>query len=163
MRRAGSTALLFGVVAFTTMTAPAQAGPYYPTTPGDALGAVALSASAAPAPPGRYTVSAGDTLSSIATRNGTSVQALAAANGIANPNHIVIGQVLALTTGGTSTSNPGTVVVQPGETLGFDELIAFLRGQGIASFKLPERLVVVPEMPLTPTRKIIKGKLKLPA
>ena len=36
-------------------------------------------------------------------------------------------------------------------------------GKGIAKLKLPERLVVVPEMPLTPTRKIIKGKLKLPA
>ncbi len=29
--------------------------------------------------------------------------------------------------------------------------------------KLPERLVVVAEMPLTPTRKIVKSKLKPPA
>ncbi|MHA1536993.1 MAG: AMP-binding enzyme [Alphaproteobacteria bacterium] len=32
----------------------------------------------------------------------------------------------------------------------------------IARNKLPEKLVVVDEMPLTPTRKIIKGKLKVP-
>ena len=35
------------------------------------------------------------------------------------------------------------VVPQPGETLAFDELIAFLREQQIASFKLPERLEIV--------------------
>lgn len=44
-----------------------------------------------------------------------------------------------------------------------DALCAYLLGKGIAKNKLPERLVVVPEMPLTPTRKIIKGRLKLPA
>ena len=32
----------------------------------------------------------------------------------------------------------------------------------IAKNKLPEKLVVIEEMPLTPTRKIIKGKLKVP-
>lgn len=42
-------------------------------------------------------------------------------------------------------------------------LCAYLLGKGIAKNKLPERLVVIPEMPLTPTRKIIKGRLKLPA
>ncbi|NUQ54207.1 MAG: hypothetical protein HUU19_16145 [Phycisphaerales bacterium] len=44
-----------------------------------------------------------------------------------------------------------------------EELCAYLLAKGIAKNKLPERLVVVPEMPLTPTRKIIKGRLKLPA
>jgi non-ribosomal peptide synthetase component E (peptide arylation enzyme) len=34
--------------------------------------------------------------------------------------------------------------------------------KNIAKNKLPERLVVIPEMPLTPTRKIIKGRLRLP-
>ena len=42
-------------------------------------------------------------------------------------------------------------------------LCAYLLGHGIAKTKLPERLVLVDEMPLTPTRKIIKGHLKLPA
>ncbi len=43
-----------------------------------------------------------------------------------------------------------------------DELCAYLAGKGIAKTKLPERLVVVAEMPLTPTRKIIKSKLEVP-
>lgn len=50
---------------------------------------------AAPKPAGRtYTVRAGDNLSAIASRYGTTYQALAAKNGIANPNLIYPGQVL---------------------------------------------------------------------
>ena len=50
---------------------------------------------AAPKPAGRtYTVRAGDNLSAIAARYGTTYQALAAKNGIANPNLIYPGQVL---------------------------------------------------------------------
>lgn len=49
----------------------------------------------APKPAGRtYTVVAGDTLSGIAARYGTTYQALAAKNGIANPDLIYTGQVL---------------------------------------------------------------------
>jgi len=44
-----------------------------------------------------------------------------------------------------------------------ESLSAYLLEKGIAKLKLPERLVVVAEMPLTPTRKIVKGKLTLPA
>ena len=49
----------------------------------------------------------------------------------------------------------------PGE-LSLEELVEYLLAKNIAKNKLPEKLVVVAEMPLTPTRKIIKGKLKLP-
>src|SRR5207302_383511 len=42
------------------------------------------------------------------------------------------------------------------------ELRDYLSSRNIAKNKLPERLVVIPEMPLTPTRKIIKGRLRLP-
>lgn len=45
----------------------------------------------------RYTVKAGDTLSAIATRYGTSVSALASKNNIADPALIRVGQVLAIT------------------------------------------------------------------
>ena len=53
----------------------------------------------APAPVVRsasHTVRAGETLSSIATRYGTSVTALAKRNGIANPNLVVVGTKLAV-------------------------------------------------------------------
>ncbi len=48
-----------------------------------------------------------------------------------------------------------------GQSISLEELVAFLLDKEIAKTKLPERLVVLPEMPLTPTRKIIKGKLRL--
>jgi 2,3-dihydroxybenzoate-AMP ligase len=52
------------------------------------------------------------------------------------------------------------VVPKPGETLRFDELIAFLREQKIATFKLPERLEVVGELPTSPVGKILKRQLR---
>src|SRR3954468_22136054 len=42
------------------------------------------------------------------------------------------------------------------------ELVDYLLGKGIAKNKLPERLVIVAEMPLTPTRKVIKSRLRIP-
>ena len=52
------------------------------------------------------------------------------------------------------------VVTRPGESLGLAELVAFLRARQIASFKLPERLEVVPELPLSPVGKILKRELR---
>jgi 2,3-dihydroxybenzoate-AMP ligase len=52
------------------------------------------------------------------------------------------------------------VVLKPGTRLGFDELIAHLRGQRIASFKLPERLEVMPSFPVSPVGKILKRELR---
>lgn len=51
---------------------------------------------------GTYTVKAGDTLNRIAAANGTSVAALAAANGIQNINLIAVGQVLKLSADATA-------------------------------------------------------------
>jgi len=50
----------------------------------------------------------------------------------------------------------------PSEKITLDELVDYLLNKNIAKNKLPEHLVVIPEMPLTPTRKIIKGRLRLP-
>ena len=75
-----------------------------------------LPVSAAPGQSGiTHVVQPGDTLFSIARRYGVSMDAIALANGIANPNRIYVGQRLLIPTGGTPS---GTVhVVQPGETL----------------------------------------------
>jgi cyclohexanecarboxylate-CoA ligase len=43
-----------------------------------------------------------------------------------------------------------------------EELVAFLADHGIAKMKFPERLVVIAEMPLTPTRKVVKSRLTIP-
>lgn len=41
-------------------------------------------------------------------------------------------------------------------------LCEYLLGHGIAKTKLPKHLVLMDEMPMTPTRKIIKSRLPLP-
>jgi LysM repeat protein len=71
---------------------------------------------------GTYVVQRGDTLFSIASRHGVSVQALALANNIYNPNLIHSGQRLVIpgagATAAPSTSSSGSVhVVQRGENL----------------------------------------------
>jgi len=52
------------------------------------------------------------------------------------------------------------VVLKPGMRLAFDELIAHLRAQRIASFKLPERLEILPAFPVSPVGKILKRELR---
>jgi 2,3-dihydroxybenzoate-AMP ligase len=52
------------------------------------------------------------------------------------------------------------VILREGESLTFEALIAFLRSQQIASYKLPERLEVVAQFPLSPVGKILKRELR---
>jgi 2,3-dihydroxybenzoate-AMP ligase len=52
------------------------------------------------------------------------------------------------------------VIPKPGATLAFDELIRFLLQQNFAKFKLPERLEVVTEFPMSPAGKILRRQLK---
>ncbi len=52
------------------------------------------------------------------------------------------------------------VIVKPDESLTFDELITFLRGKQIASFKLPERLEIMDAFPISPVGKIMKRDLR---
>lgn len=54
------------------------------------------------------------------------------------------------------------VALKPAQEISLQEVVAYLLEKNIAKTKLPEKLVVVAEMPLTPTRKVIKGKLRLP-
>lgn len=62
-----------------------------------------------------YTVRSGDTLSSIASKFGTSYQALASLNGISNPNLIYVGQALRV----NGSANAGSVyyTVRAGDNL----------------------------------------------
>jgi LysM repeat protein len=65
-----------------------------------------------------HTVQWGDTLFSLARRYNTTVEALAALNGIQNPSAIEVGQVLQIS--GSAGSAPGSFTpytVQPGDTL----------------------------------------------
>ena len=68
--------------------------------------------------PTTYTVQSGDSLSAIAARYGTTVEALAAANGISDPNLIEVGQVLTIPTGQTTAPDTTTQPVTPVQTDG---------------------------------------------
>ncbi len=59
-----------------------------------------------------YTIQAGDTLYGIATRYGTTMEALQDLNGIANPNLISVGQAIAIPNS-VSVSKPGLIVDPP--------------------------------------------------
>jgi 2,3-dihydroxybenzoate-AMP ligase len=52
------------------------------------------------------------------------------------------------------------VVLRPGATLSFDALVAFLLGQNIAKFKLPERLELFSEFPISGAGKIMRRTLR---
>lgn len=62
-----------------------------------------------------YTVRSGDTLSSIASKFGTSYQALASLNGISNPNLIYVGQVLRVN--GSASTGSVYYTVRSGDNL----------------------------------------------
>ncbi len=51
------------------------------------------------------------------------------------------------------------IVPRPGESLSFEELIAFLKDK-IATYKLPESLRLLEALPRTPTGKVQKGPLR---
>jgi len=54
------------------------------------------------------------------------------------------------------------VFVQPvkGETITLDDVINYLKGQGVAIYELPERLEVVEGWPLTPKNAVDKRRLR---
>ena len=51
------------------------------------------------------------------------------------------------------------VVLNDGDRLTFEEMVAYLKGKKIASYKIPERLEVVEELPLRGEQKVAKGLL----
>jgi murein DD-endopeptidase MepM/ murein hydrolase activator NlpD len=66
------------------------------------LAIAATTAWAAPDPPPRHVVQPGDTLTTIAQQHGSTVEAIVAANGLANPDAIQVGQVLAAPAAGAA-------------------------------------------------------------
>ncbi|MBO0994632.1 GH25 family lysozyme [Bacillus sp. SD088] len=64
-----------------------------------------------------YTVKAGDTLSEIAVKYGTTVKKLAELNGIKNPNLIQVGQKIQLSGSSSEKAKPVYHTVKPGDTV----------------------------------------------
>lgn len=52
------------------------------------------------------------------------------------------------------------VIPQPTQTLSLEEIVAYLESKQLARHKLPERLEIVAEFPMTPSGKIQKYKLR---
>ena len=52
------------------------------------------------------------------------------------------------------------VVLKPSQPLSFEELSQFLIDQKIAKFKLPERLEILPEFPISAAGKIMRRTLR---
>ena len=52
------------------------------------------------------------------------------------------------------------VKLKDGQDITFDELSTFLLGRGIAKFKLPERLEIIENYPLSPAGKILRRELR---
>ena len=73
--------------------------------------------SGAPAATSSYTVRSGDSLSTIARRFGTTVKALQDANGLSNPNVVVIGRSLTIPGGGTGGGGTIRCPVEGGATV----------------------------------------------
>jgi N-acetylmuramoyl-L-alanine amidase len=85
-------------------------------------GAPAAAPSPPSAPPPTVTVMLGDTLTAIAAQYGVSVPTLASANGISDPNQILVGATLVVPSAAASappapSSAPPSVTVTSGETL----------------------------------------------
>jgi LysM repeat protein len=86
--------------------------------PGQVIKLTGSAPTAAPKAAGNYTVKAGDTLSGIAAKFGTTYQELAKINGIADPNKIYPGQVLKLNGSVAAPKAPSiTYTVKAGDTL----------------------------------------------
>lgn len=72
-----------------------------------------------------YTVKAGDTLSGIAARYGTTYQALAAYNGISNPNLISVGQKIRIPASKNSSSGSSGSASTPGKEYKVGDVVNF--------------------------------------
>lgn len=93
----------------TPTNTPGAGAPTTSTATQDVAGArtpTAATATTQSQLPGTYTVVAGDTLGEIAAQFGTTVEALVAANGLADANQIFVGQVLQL--GPASSGTPAS-------------------------------------------------------
>ena len=55
------------------------------------------------------------------------------------------------------------VVIKPDVTLSLSDIVDYLKQQNVASFKLPEKLVVVSEIPRNPLGKVLRHTLSVPS
>ncbi|MCI0713804.1 MAG: LysM peptidoglycan-binding domain-containing protein [Chloroflexi bacterium] len=88
-----------------------------------------------------YTVQPGDNLYRISVRFGTTIQALVAANNIANPNLIFVGQVLVIPEGATTPPDtpPTNPTPPPSNPPPSSEIVTYTVVSGDTLFKIAQR------------------------
>lgn len=122
--------------------------------PGGSPGAAAGAAAGA-----TYTVQRGDSVAAIARRYGTTIAAIASANGLANPSYIYVGQRLVIPGGGVAakpaapSGSSGVHVVQRGDTVAS---IAYRYGTTIAAIASANGLT-------NPSLIYVGQRLKIPS
>ena len=92
----------------TATIAPSEDG----EAPEAQVAGTSTQAATATPPPESYEVAAGDTLSEIAARFSTTVEALVAANGLADANQLVVGQVLRIAAPADTETPTATAAAQ---------------------------------------------------
>ncbi len=97
-------------VAATPSLAPTSTPSALPVSPTPSEATATPTPTASPAT--TYEVQAGDTVFSIARRFGTTVEAIVAANSLADPSQIEVGQVLVIPGGAAPTATPATGFAQ---------------------------------------------------
>ena len=106
--RAGRLAV--AMVSAALLAACASSGNQAPVLDRTSRAGSASAASQEPPPPGYYRVKRGDTLYSIALRNGQAARDLTAWNNLANPNQIEVDQLIRVVPPNADVSSSGAVV-----------------------------------------------------
>ncbi|MFN0145288.1 MAG: LysM peptidoglycan-binding domain-containing protein [Dehalococcoidia bacterium] len=129
-------------------------------------GQVLVIPSVVPPPPAMHTVTAGETVSQIANQYSVALATIIEANGLTNPNSVLVGQVLTIPTAGAPASTVPMGVqtsgrahtIMPGETLsaiadhyGFTvEELAYVNDLANASVILVGQTIQIPGVSLAP-------------
>ncbi len=114
----GASRLAVAMVSTALLAACASSGNQAPVFDRTSRAGSTSAASQEPPPPGYYRVKRGDTLYSIALRNGQAPRDLVAWNNIANPNQIEVDQLIRVVPPNADVSSSGAVVtpVRPPNT-----------------------------------------------
>ncbi len=129
------------------------------------LAIAATTAWAEPGPPPRHVVQPGDTLATIAQQYGSTIEAIVAANGLANPDPIQVGQVLAAPVAGAALlhveTRPRDTVASVAQRFGVQPAVMqAINGLAPSQRLAPGQDLLVPAPPGRPSPALPPGPLR---
>lgn len=104
----------------------------------------------------------GGRLKDVVNRGGVKINPLDIEAAIDGHPQVVVSAIVAMADEELGERMCCFVQLLEGAALTLEDLCDYLEREGLAKRRWPERLEIVEDMPLTPTRKVIKGKLKVP-